>query len=143
MKSKSRQSGFSLLEAIVALTILATSGLALFSWLSVSFDGLFRLREMTEKQEVMEDLHAFFSTLNIQHEGAESLMVNGYTVTWDAHLYEPVQTGRSMAGGASNFDLGLYNVDIQVAKGRRNLGTYTTRLVGYSKVRNIDSDDRQ
>ncbi|MCA3034435.1 MAG: type II secretion system protein, partial [Rhodocyclaceae bacterium] len=37
--------GFTLLEAIVALVLLSTAGLVLFSWINASFDGLARIEQ--------------------------------------------------------------------------------------------------
>lgn len=135
-----QQQGFSLLEAIVAMTILATSGLALFSWVSQSYESLARLEETQARHQLMDDLHAFFSTVNIQQEGTHQMRVNQHNVTWTAKLVEPVQQGRSTAGGLSNFDLGLYDVNIQVSVDGRLTGEYQTRLAGYRRVRNINEN---
>ena len=134
------QKGFSLLEAIVALTILASSGVALFSWFSVTYDGLIRLQEVQARHQLMDDLHAYFSILNIPDETNQRMQVNGYDVMWKAELVEPKQIGRSSVGGESNFDLGLYDVDIEISRDGRVIGTYETRLVGYEKVRDVDDE---
>ncbi len=135
-----RQKGFSLLEAIVALTILASSGVALFSWFSVTYDGLIRLQEVQARHQLMDDLHAYFSTLNIQEETTQRMRVNGFDVTWKAELLEPKQTGRGLTGGLSNFDLGLYDVDIEIGIEKRIVGRYQTRLVGYRRVRILNNE---
>ncbi len=141
MKRDSYQLGFSLLEAIVALTILATSGVALFSWFSVTYDGLAKVEVVQSRHRLMEDLHAFFSTVNITEEGSRRMLVNGHEVEWRATLIEPVQTGRTGSGGLSNFDLGIYDVEISLSLDSKNTGTYYTRLVGYSKVRDLNNDE--
>ena len=138
MKVRQQQAGFSLLEAIVAMTIMATSGMALFSWFSQSHEGLIRLEEVQERHQLMDDLQAYFSTLNVQQEGTQRLQVNGFDVTVTATLIEPVQQGRSAAGGLSNFDLGLYAIDVDVRGDNRLIGQYDTRLVGYRQVRNTN-----
>ena len=135
-----RQKGFSLLEAIVALTILASSGVALFSWFSVTYDGLIRLQEVQARHQLMDDLHAYFSTLNIQEETTQRMRVNGFDVTRKAELLEPKQTGRGLTGGLSNFDLGLYDVDIEIGIEKRIVGRYQTRLVGYRRVRILNNE---
>jgi general secretion pathway protein I len=138
MKARQRQAGFSLLEAIVAMTIMATSGMALFSWFSQSYEGLIRLEEVQERHQLMDDLQAYFSTLNLQQEGTQRLQVNGFDVTVTSTLVEPVQQGRSTAGGVSNFNLGLYDLDVDVRRNNRLIGQYETRLVGYRQVRNTN-----
>lgn len=140
MKLNNHQSGFSLLEAIIAMTILATSGVALLSWYSTTFEGLIRLEAVQEKHQLMDDLDAYFSTLNIQGETRQKIQVNGFDVTWESVLVEPVQRGRSGTGGLSNFDLGLYDVSVQIDRNDRDIGGYQMRLVGYKKVRNISDE---
>ena len=137
-----RQKGFSLLEAIVAMTILATSGLALFSWFSVTYDGVIRVEEIQDRHELMDDLHAYFATLNIRNETSQQMQVNGFDVAWTAELVEQKHAGKSGAGGASNFDLGLYDVAVEISRGGDSIGEYQLRLVGYEKVRDI-SDENQ
>ena len=83
----------------------------------------------------MDDLQAYFTTLNLQQEGTQRMQVNGFDVTVTATLVEPIQQGRSTAGGLSNFDLGLYDVDVDVRKNDRLIGQYLTRLAGYRRVR--------
>ncbi|MFN7475909.1 MAG: prepilin-type N-terminal cleavage/methylation domain-containing protein [Burkholderiales bacterium] len=43
MKVRRGDFGFTLLEAIVALVLLTTAGLALFSWINNGFDSLQRI----------------------------------------------------------------------------------------------------
>jgi len=140
MKRDSNQRGFSLLEAIVALTILATSGVALFGWFSVTYDGLEKVEVVQSRHRLMENLQVFFSTVNIQEEGSHRMSVNGYEVDWRATLVEPEQIGRAAGGAMSNFHLGLYDVEITISQDAKNLGIYHTRLAGYRKVRNINND---
>lgn len=134
------QRGFSLLEAMVALTLLATTGVAIFSWFSVTYDGLIRLQDVQARHQLMQDLHAYFSTVNLQRESNQQLHINGFDVVWRAELVEPKQIGRSELGSESNFDLGLYDIDIEINRDGRLIGEYETRLVGYEKVRDISNE---
>ncbi|MFT7222412.1 MAG: general secretion pathway protein I [Candidatus Azotimanducaceae bacterium] len=131
-----------MLEAIVAMTILATSGVALFSWFSASYEGLIRLEEIHEKQQLMDDLDAYFSTLNVRGEQRQEIKVNGFDVIWESTLADSMQQGRNGSGGLSNFDLGLYDVNVSIVKNDREIGDYEMRLVGYQKVRNVNDDDQ-
>lgn len=138
MSPRRHQQGFSLLEAIVAMTIMATSGLALFSWFSQSYEGFIRLEEVQARHQLMDDLDAYFATLNIQQEQSQRIQVNGFEVVWTSKRVEPVQQGRSSVGGLSNFELGLYDVNIEISRDQRLIGEYQTRLAGYRQVRNLN-----
>lgn len=124
------------------MTILATSGVALFSWFSASYEGLIRLEEIHEKQQLMDDLDAYFSTLNVRGEQRQEIKVNGFDVIWESTLADSMQQGRNGSGGLSNFDLGLYDVNVSIVKNDREIGDYEMRLVGYQKVRNVNDDDQ-
>lgn len=128
------QLGFSLLEAIIAMTILATSGLALFGWVSQSYSGMIRVEEAQARHQLMDDLDAYFRTLNVPGETSRQLVVNDYDVRWQSRLIEPLQRGRSTAGAPSNFELGLYRLDIEISQDNRLIGEYQTRLVGYRSL---------
>lgn len=134
MKCKTA-SGFTLLEAVVALVILSTSGMALYGWLNTSLSGLNRVQDTVELRQVMEELDSYFATLNIQAEVQRDMRVNEYDISWQAILVEPGQPGRSGAGTLGRYELGLYDVAVQVYKGQRAVGEYRTRLVGYRRVR--------
>jgi general secretion pathway protein I len=140
MKLSSRQRGFSLLEAIVALTILATSGVALFGWFSVTYDGLERVQVVQARHQLMDNLHVFFSTVNVQQEGIHRMSINEYDVTWHATLVEPEQIGRAAGGALSNFDFGLYDIEINISQNSKNFAVYHTRVVGYRKVRDLNGN---
>ena len=50
-----KESGFSLVEAVVALVILSSSGIALATWFSLSMENLVRLEERQKSQLVLEE----------------------------------------------------------------------------------------
>ena len=55
-----KENGFSLVEAVVALVILSTSGIALATWFSLSMESLFRLDEKQQNQLVLDNLFEYF-----------------------------------------------------------------------------------
>ncbi len=134
MNSKSHAKGFTLLEAIVALVILSTSGIAMYSWLSVSLDGLRRVDDIVAFKQVSDDLDAFFNSVTLTSETEQVFMLNGYKVDWRAELMEPIQRGRNSSGAVNAYEIGLYQVDVLVSNsGNRRIGAYQTRVVGYKE----------
>ena len=128
---KFRQFGFSLLEAIVALTILSTSSIALYSWLGTSLNVLERVDEVYEVSEVLRNFEAHLSSMNLQSETTESYRINGYEVRWQARLLEPKQRARAGVDGSGKFDIGLYGIEGKIYDGSKLIGEFSTRLVGY------------
>ena len=63
-----KENGFSLVEAVVALVILSSSGIALATWFSLSMENLVRLEEKQKSQLVLDNLFEYFSTIELKAE---------------------------------------------------------------------------
>ena len=138
---RTKQNGFSLIEAVVAMVILASSGLALASWFSLNMQNMVRLEERQQSQVLLDNLYQYFSTLRLREEVQnQTLKLAGHEVFWSARLVEPIQVGRSMSGSISNFDLGLYEIEFSVFKDGLELQKYRTRRVGYERIRGISDE---
>lgn len=130
-----KHAGFTLLEAMVAISILATTSLAIYSWYSTSLLTLERTENVAEQAMLRGDLQAFLATVNLQQEGRQEFRINAYTVVLDASLLEPVQDSRTITSAPGLYEVGLYSVVVNVYRDGRQLGDFATRLVGYRQVR--------
>ena len=135
--SRKKQAGFSLIEAIVALTILSIGTVTLYSWFAVAYDGLLRIKDRRDMYEVLRNFDVQLYMKNPQQESEGVYLFNGYEVAWNLRLLEPKSTGLYVAGTPSNFDLGLYSVEFEVSLDGRTLGQFSTRKVGYRAARNL------
>lgn len=127
--------GFTLLEAMVAIVVLASSSLALYSWYGTSLNALEKANNISEHSLLMGDLDAFLSTLNLQGETQQQFQINDYTIRLQATLIEPFQESRTGVGALGLYRMGLYRVVLNVTQDKRAVGEFETRLVGYTKVR--------
>ena len=133
---KSKQKGFSLIEAVVAMVILASSGIAIASWFSLNMQNILRLEERQKSYIVLDNLYEYFSSIRLKGEVRDqTLKFDGHDVAWSARLIEPIQVGRGISGSVSNFDLGLYEIRFSVSFEGVELGEYQTRRVGFDRVR--------
>ena len=134
---KRRSKGFTLLEAIVALTILSMSLSALYSWYSVSLMGLIRSEEKLKVVEFMHEVDAYLVTLNLTGESTGEFTSNKMQARWQAQLLEPQTDGKNAGGQMGYYRFGLYAVDVEVFSIETGalLDQFTTRLVGYEGVR--------
>ena len=131
LRQKNRQSGFTLLEAVVAIVILSTSGLAVYSWLSTSLDGLRRVNDTVALKQLTDDLDAYFHVLQVDAETDRRFDLNGYNISWTAKLVEPRRVGVYPLGLPSDYEFGLYDLDVIIQKRGRDIGSYQTRNVSY------------
>ena len=132
-----KQNGFSLIEAIVALTILSIGTVTLYSWFVVAYDGLIRINDRRDMYEVLKNFEVQLYMMNPQQESEGVYLYNSYEVAWSLWLVEPISTGVYAAGTQSNFDLGLYSVEFEVSRDGRTLGQFMTRKVGYRAARDL------
>jgi len=129
--------GFTLLEAIVAITIMSTASIALYSWYGTIMIGLVRTEDRMQVTEFARNLDAHLTTINPAGEHDGSYSANGFTAIWTARLVEPKQDGRNRGGQPGYYRVGLYELDIQVVEDatRIEIDRLSTRIVGYEGVR--------
>lgn len=131
-----RQRGFSLLEAVVAMVLISGAGTALFSWINSELASVSRLQQSNARAEaivnVMELMHAVNPMLTPEGTAAFA----AYRLTWKAKEVTQVQDGVSYPAGISLYQLALYDTLVRV---NNPDGTpwfdLNLRQVGYKKVR--------
>ena len=126
--------GFTLLEAIVALVVFTMGAFALYGWLSTNVITLNRIRE---RQQIEIATHSALDLIRRSNpmqtpEGQRS--VGELTVTWIARPVEPVRAGSSQTGEPTRFTVGLYDMDVRVMRGGRELHAFQVRQVGWKQL---------
>lgn len=140
--------GFTLLEAVVALAIFAAGAMALYSLFNTNLISLTRAHDTMDRTPYVEYAIDYLSAVNprLQPEGRVDL--GGFEVAWSATLVEPPRQSQNAVGFLGTFELGLYDVAFEVTvddsgdiagAGAASLGVHRLRLVGYEKVRGLDT----
>ena len=132
-----RARGFTLLEAVVALVVFAAAGGALYGLFSTNLLALARSGDVAAQTPVVRHALAHLAAVNPWQQQQGELAVEGFDVAWRAQLAAPVRTGQT-AFGSGDYDLALYDVEIEVFQQGQRLGVWRTRLVGHHKVRGLD-----
>ena len=136
-----KQRGFTLIEAIVAMVLIATSGMALFSWINSNIITLNRVQEINNVNAATVNALEYLNTVNpwTNPEGQASL--GTYRITWKA-----VQTTEARDGAAYPYNIGLFQlnlyqtkVTLQGANGQPWF-EFSLQQVGYKKVREMSVD---
>ncbi len=109
-----RVRGFGLLEAIVALTLLAGTGMVLFAWIHQSQDSLRRLRRTEQRARLQIEAVELLQAVNPAEKARGQLDQAGLHLEWSA---EPVEAPRPNASFAppdvGPWLLGLYRVKVR------------------------------
>lgn len=143
-RSRRSQRGFSLLEAVVALAVFAGVGMSLYALLNNSLLGLNRAKDAAHQEAAVHRAFDYLHAVNPRRRPQGQADIGGdYLVRWSSTLLEPVRQSQGTQGGKGLYEVGLYAVDIELIKSEesreREVGRYRLRLVGYEKVRSLDS----
>ncbi len=125
-----RQQGFALLEAIVALVILAGTCMALFAWINASLVQLQRAELYVEAGPAVASASQYLKTVDLSQRPEGTFSSGNVSVDWRARPLEQDVT-RSANFGGSNFLLSLYEVTLYPRTVSRALPPLRTRVVNY------------
>jgi len=105
--------GFGLLEAIVALALLAGSGLALFSWINQNLQDASRLRRHDQEARLLLSAQALIDTVNPLQTPEGRLELGGLAVSWTAAPVEPPRSNASFTDGVPGpWQVGLFRLQV-------------------------------
>ena len=138
---KRRQRGFTLLEAIVALTVFSICAMALYGWLAVNVGALARVDSRSETLRASRVALAVLEPINPMTEPqGERGLPGGMVVRWTSKEIDR-RGGVSTAGTPLIFDLALYDLDVEVVRDGRLLDRFTVRRAGWVTARTLRNDD--
>src|SRR4051812_14499450 len=117
MTRRTRQTrGFTLLEAIVALVIIAAVVIPLLSFVSATAQALITAAETNERSFAQQAAVAMLASLNPRDEPRGQLALDqDVTVSWVAEPIIPQMTDISLGSPLSGFTFGFYRVTVTLA----------------------------
>lgn len=124
--------GFSLLEAIVALAIVATAGLALFAAMNQSLEMTMRAENARKQDSALRNALAWMETVNPALDPVGEQRIGNLDIAWQAEPIEPPQNDYMQTG---LYEIGLYEVQLRVHTNDNVDATFHVRKVGYKQVR--------
>ena len=134
----SRQHGFTLLEAIVALAIMAGVGAALFSWINTSLIGLQRVEDANRRQAAMVNALQYLDSVNPMLRPDGSADLGGYRIRWKAEVLAPERDGVDYPVGLSLYRLALYRTRVEVVNADDKAWfDFSVEQVGYRQARKL------
>lgn len=110
--------GFTLMEVVVALVILATSGLMLFAWVNQNLETASRLRDAQARAQLQLEGVNWLRLVNpaLQPEG--DLQEGELHLSWTSTLVEPPRNEFDFGGSlVPRWELGLYRMRATLRRG--------------------------
>lgn len=108
--------GFTLLEAIVALVIFSTAGLALFSWINQNLQVLARAQSVSEATRAKRNVLEFMGDINPMQRGAGSNDFGLYKIAWRSAETIAPHDNSGYPAGIGSFSVALYRTSIDVSR---------------------------
>jgi len=129
MKAPAR--GVSLLEMLVALTILASAGGVLFGWVYQASGQLRRLN--TQQLQAMAQLQAlqFLKGVNPAATSSGRQRFTTFELSWDAKPTTPARLVLDANDAPLNQDVAVYRVDVTLRQGKLPDLQFQTLLPGW------------
>jgi len=134
--SRRRARGFTLLEAIVALAILAAAGLAMFAAMSQSLQMVRRAQDARAADAALRNAVALSETLDpMARPTGEAPLGGGWSLRWEAELLEPLRDGATGYLQPGLYQLGLYRMHLELWRDGQLRREASLRRAGYRQVR--------
>ena len=131
-----RPQGFGLLEAIVAMLILGTTGLMLFAWINQNLSTATRLKEAEARAQLQLEAQSWLASLNPALEPAGERVLDELRLSWRSELVEPMHDEFDHHGNlVPRWRLGLYRVKVQAHRTERDQWVEWQQLVVGWRVR--------
>jgi general secretion pathway protein I len=127
--------GFTLLEAMVAMLLIATVGMAVFDWINSSLDTLLRLQEHHLREQAVRNALSFMETVNPMEKPRGETVMGECIIRWDSQLTEPEKDGVGHPAGVSLYRLGLYHTHIKIETNGNQIAELVLHQVGYRQAR--------
>lgn len=133
-KNRQKQNGFSLLEAIVALVLLSTTGMALFSWINNTLSGLNHALDSSQKTQYRQNALTLMQQINPALEKTGEFKNPAFTLNWQATAVTPLKPEIDYNGNPGLYLLGLFDSKVTILQKGNAVDEFIVRQVGYQRV---------
>lgn len=141
MRRSQASAGFTLLEAIVALTVMALALIPLITFIAQSSDQLMRAADANERSIVSQSVLALMDPINPMAEPEGTLPLDEeISVSWRSEAIVQPNEGAIVGTLLPGFRVGFYGVNVTVTRAERPWFEFQMRKVGYQNMRGTSAD---
>lgn len=135
---QSAQDGFTLLEAIVAMAVLAMAGMALFGWLNSSLVLLKRVDDVYQSIETVESTLEWLQVLDPYQQPSGQQEVAGAVAFWRCTPQGTAVSANDMYGNLSVNDAQLFICQVEIFRDQQQLANFELVKLGFEAKRSVE-----
>lgn len=128
-------SGFTLLEAIVAMVLIATTGMALYGLINTNLSNFRRVQEHSLVAMATRNALEWMKQVNPASKPEGAVDSGDLHIAWNSTPVAPMIDGHGHPGNLSLFQIGLFDTQVTVSRGDREVTRFSLQQVGYRQVR--------
>jgi len=135
---KACQRGFSMIEAIVAMVLIGSLGMAIFGWVNSQVSALAHVKDSSARSRATTNVLEYLSVVNpmLTPEGKADL--GEFKFNWTSQPVEEPMDGANYPQGVSLYRIGLYKMTIDMHNSDDTPWfIFEVNQVGYKKVREM------
>ena len=130
------EAGFSLLEGLIAIALLAGTMVAIFALVGSILSSANTVGRSNQTVQVTLNALEVMTTVNPMLQELGKIDLGIYTVSWKSAATTPVADGVGYPVGVSLYQLALYKTNVRIEGPRGTLlAEFDLRQVGYRRVR--------
>ena len=130
-----KSTGFTLLEAVVAMAIFAAAGMALYALFNANLISLGRAQDVTAQLPTVHRAMEYLSAIDPVQQPTGQIELGGYDVTWSSRLMEPVRESQTAQGFRGYHELGLYEISFDISRLDELVASHELRVISQRQIR--------
>lgn len=135
MPRRRKSTGFTLLEAVVAMAIFAAAGMALYALFNANLISLGRAQDVTAQLPTVHRAMEHLSSIDPAQQPTGQIELGAYDVTWSSRLMEPVRESQTAQGYRGYHELGLYEITFDVSQRDELVASHRLRVISQRQIR--------
>lgn len=136
IKSRS-QSGFTLLEAVIAIAIFAMGATALFAWVNTNLITLNRVDEINQRVSAVESAVEFMSRVDPITQPTGKVQLGQLLIEWETQSLEYRGDVLDEQNQRTINEASLHRASVSVYRDQRLLNNFDLTLLGMRQVRDM------
>lgn len=131
-----------MLEAIVALVLISSIGIALFAWINTNLMSMRRIDDANQRAEAMLNVLEYMDKMNPMLTPEGQFSFGRYRMNWTATPKTAVTDGIGFPGGIGLYQYALYDTALRVetAEGK-NWFNLSLHQLGFKRARALSNPE--